>query len=77
MAASETIGTYTDPDGNVETEVEEPESIPLEQLGSKQGLAMSIKAQIDQTKIIPLLTKAPAGNHRRERIPQGKFRLDA
>ena len=55
--ATEVIGTLTDVDGNVETEVTEPEAIPFgatwEQTGTRDVLQ-----GVDQTKLIPLLTKA-------------------
>ena len=53
----ETIGTYTDADGNVETEVTEPAVIPA---GATwvQTETRDVYQGVDQTKLIPILTKA-------------------
>ena len=59
---TETIGTYTDVDGNVETEVHN-EECHWSNLGSKQG--HDVYQVIDQTKIIPINS---AGKHRREAL---------
>jgi len=55
--ASEAIGTYTDVDGNVETEVTEPEAIPFGATWEQTGTRDLLQA-VDATKLIPLLTKA-------------------
>ena len=55
--ATEAIGTYTDVDGNVETEVTEPEAIPFGSTWQQTG-TRDVLQGIDQTKLIPLLTKA-------------------
>ena len=55
--ATEAIGTYTDVDGNVETEVTEPEAIPYGASWSQTG-TRDVYQGLDQTKLIPLLTKA-------------------
>ena len=55
--ATETIGTYTDVDGNVETEVIEPEAIPYGATWTQTG-TRDVYQGVDQTKLIPLLTKA-------------------
>ena len=55
--ATEAVGTYTDPDGLVETEVPQPEAIPYgatwEQTSIREDYQM-----IDHNKLIPVLTKA-------------------
>ena len=55
--ATEAIGTYTDPDGNVETDVTEPEAIPYGATWTETG-TRDVYQGVDQTKLIPLLTKA-------------------
>jgi len=55
--AEEIIGTYTDPDGVVETEVTEPEAIPFGATWVQTG-TRPVYQGVDQTKLIPLLTKA-------------------
>ena len=51
------IGTYTDLDGNVETEVDEPEAIPYGATWQQTGTREDYQSA-DATKLIPLLTKA-------------------
>ena len=55
--ATETIGTFTDVDGNVETDVTEPEAIPFGATWQQTG-TRDVLQGVDQTKLIPLLTKA-------------------
>ena len=55
--ATEAIGTYTDPDGVVKTEVPEPESIPFGATWEQTG-TRDVYQGVDQNKLIPLLTKA-------------------
>ena len=55
--ATEAIGTYTNPDGVVETEVTEPEAIPLGATWKQTG-TRDVYQGVDQTKLIPILTKA-------------------
>ena len=55
--ATEAIGTYTDVDGSVETEVTEPEAIPFGATWQQTGIR-DVYQGVDQTKLIPLLTKA-------------------
>ena len=54
---TESIGIYTDVDGNVETEVPEPEAIPFGATWEQTG-TRDVYQGVDQTKLIPLLTKA-------------------
>ena len=61
--ATVAVGTYTDPDGNVETEVEEPEAIPFGATWQQTG-TQDVMQSVCRENLIPLLTKAPAGNHR-------------
>ena len=51
------FGTYTDPDGNVETNVSEPEAVPFGAIFDPQG-TRDVYQSLDKSKIIPLLTKA-------------------
>ena len=53
----ESIGTYTDADGVVETEVPEPDAIPLGATWEQTGTRPCYQA-LDSNKIIPVLTKA-------------------
>jgi hypothetical protein len=55
--ATESIGVYTDVDGNIETDVVEPESISYGASWSETGIR-DVMQTTDQTKLIPLLTKA-------------------
>ena len=55
--AVRTVGTYTDVDGNVETEVEEPEAIPFGATWEQTGVEDDYQS-IDAKKLIPVLTKA-------------------
>ena len=55
--ATETYGTYTDTDGNVETDVAEPAVIPAGASFVAEG-TRPVYQGVDQTKLIPLLTKA-------------------
>ena len=55
--AIETYGTYTDTDGNVETNVVEPSVIPAGASFVAEG-TRDVYQALDQTKLIPLLTKA-------------------
>ena len=55
--ATETYGTYTDVDGNVETDVVEPSVIPAGASFVAEG-TRPVYQGLDQTKLIPLLTKA-------------------
>ena len=55
--ATEAIGTLTDVDGNVETDVTEPEALPFGSTWQQTG-TRDVYQSIDQTKLIPLLTKA-------------------
>ena len=55
--AVETYGTYTDTDGNVETDVAEPTVIPAGASFVAEG-TRPVYQGVDQTKLIPLLTKA-------------------
>ena len=55
--ATETYGTYTDNDGNVETDVVEPAVIPSGASFVAEG-TRDVYQGVDQTKLIPLLTKA-------------------
>ena len=54
---TEVFGTYTDPDGNVETNVSEPEAVPFGAIFDPQG-TRDVYQSLDKSKIIPLLTKA-------------------
>ena len=54
---TEAIGTYTDVDGNVETDVAEPSVIPAGASFVATG-ERDVYQGVDQTKLIPLLTKA-------------------
>lgn len=54
---TEVFGTYTDPDGNVETNVSEPEAMPYGATFEPQG-TRDLYQSLDKSKIIPLLTKA-------------------
>ena len=54
---TEVIGTFTDVDGNIETEVTEPEAIPYGATWEQTG-TRDVYQGVDQTKLIPLLTKA-------------------
>ena len=51
------IGTYTDPDGVVETEVEEPEAIPFGGSWQQTG-TRDLMQGVSRGELIPLLTKA-------------------
>jgi len=51
------VGTYTSAEGEVETEVEEPEAIPFGATWVQTGTRDDLQ-YVDQTKLIPLLTKA-------------------
>ena len=51
------VGTYTDPDGNVETEVEEPEAIPFGATWVQTG-TRDLMQGVSRGELIPLLTKA-------------------
>ena len=55
--ATETYGTYTDTEGNVETDIAEPSVIPAGATFEAEG-TRPVYQGVDQTKIIPLLTKA-------------------
>ena len=55
--ATEAIGTLTDVDGNAETDVTEPEAMPFGSTWQQTG-TRDVLQGIDQTKLIPLLTKA-------------------
>ena len=54
---TEAVGTYTDSDGNVETEIPEPEAIPFGATWEQTG-TRDVYQGVDQTKLIPILTKA-------------------
>ena len=54
---TEAVGTYTDAEGNVETEVTEPEAIPFGATWEQTG-TRDVYQGVDATKLIPLLTKA-------------------
>ena len=54
---TEAIGTFTDADGSVETEVTEPEAIPFGATWTQTG-TRDVYQGVDHTKLIPLLTKA-------------------
>ena len=51
------IGTYTDPDGKVETDVEEPEAIPFGGSWVQTG-TRDLMQGVSRGELIPLLTKA-------------------
>ena len=51
------VGTYTSPDGEVETNVEEPEAIPYGATWTQTGVEDDYQS-VDVKKVIPLLTKA-------------------
>ena len=55
--ATEVFGTYTDPDGNVETDVSEPEAMPYGATFEPQG-TRDIYQSVAPMALIPLLTKA-------------------
>jgi len=55
--ATETYGTYTDTDGEVETNVAEPAVIPAGASFVAEG-TRPVYQGVDQTKLIPILTKA-------------------
>ena len=55
--ATEAIGTFTDAEGVVTTNVTEPEAMPLGATWVETG-ARPVYQGVDQTKLIPLLTKA-------------------
>ena len=54
---TETIGTYTDADGAVQTEVTEPEAIPYGATWEQTG-TRDVYQGVNVTKLIPVLTKA-------------------
>ena len=55
------FGTYTNPDGAVETEVPEPEAVPFGATWQQTGIRDVLQG-VDQTKLIPILTTSPAGS---------------
>ena len=55
--ATVAVGTYTDPDGVVETEVEEPEVIPFGATWQQTGI-QDVMQGVCRENLIPLLTKA-------------------
>ena len=55
--ATEVFGTYTYPDGNVETDVSEPEAMPYGATFEPQG-TRDIYQSVAPMALIPLLTKA-------------------
>ena len=55
--ATVAIGTYTDPEGVVETEVEEPEAIPYGATWQQTGIR-DVMQGVCREELIPLLTKA-------------------
>ena len=54
---TQAVGTYTAVDGEVEYDVPEPEAIPLGATWQQTGVR-DVYQGVDQTKLIPLLTKA-------------------
>ena len=54
---TEVVGIYTDVDGSVEYDVTEPETIPFGATWQQTG-TRDVYQGVDQTKLIPLLTKA-------------------
>ena len=54
---TQAIGTYTPVDGEVEYNVTEPEAIPLGATWQQTGIR-DVYQGVDQTKLIPILTKA-------------------
>ena len=55
--ATETIGTHTNAEGVITTDVTEPEAIPYGETWVQTG-TRPVYQGVDQTKLIPLLTKA-------------------
>ena len=55
--ATVAVGTYTDPEGVVETEVEEPEAIPFGATWVQTG-TQDVMQSVCRENLIPLLTKA-------------------
>ena len=55
--ATEVFGTYTDPDGNVETDVSEPDAVPYGATFEPQG-TRDVYQSVAPMALIPLLTKA-------------------